>query len=320
MLLRPPRRRSRRCLEKGGTRAAAPQSETRRRVLLSSLRPHRRQLAASFTCETPSAVGIDALLAPTAVPTGSWYVSLIVQRADLVRSLLDKLPETPACFGTRVRHGGALWLFVGRNDSPADGLAGRPEHTDSVVHDGTWHVQVEGRKQWTLRPTDELELASVGGRQRGRSAAPGGRSGESVVVCEEGDVLVLSTREWWHSTLLPAQRAGELSVSVAREFNLVDGSSGHAGRGRRREQAGAGGEAAGGEEAMTNVEGIFATQRIRAGHLVLTEEDMADCELPASRDPNCEVCEEEGSGMLCLVARRDIASGEFLTVGTDGEG
>ena len=30
------------------------------------------------------------------------------------------------------------------------------EHTDNVPQTATWHLQVAGRKVWTLRPSDEL--------------------------------------------------------------------------------------------------------------------------------------------------------------------
>lgn len=35
-------------------------------------------------------------------------------------------------------------------------LTGRGEHTDSVSHSATWHLQVAGTKVWTIRPTEEL--------------------------------------------------------------------------------------------------------------------------------------------------------------------
>ena len=65
---------------------------------------------------------------------------------------------------------------------------------------------------------------------------------------------------------------------------------------------------------MTNVDGLFATRALAAGEVVMTEEDMPECALPESHAYNCEVCEDEESSVLCLVATRDIASGEFLTV------
>lgn len=36
-------------------------------------------------------------------------------------------------------------------------------------------------------------------------------------------------------------------------------------------------------------------------------------------DPNCEVAEDAQSGTLVLVARRDIRSGEFLTIAADDD-
>ena len=63
------------------------------------------------------------------------------------------------------------------------------------------------------------------------------------------------------------------------------------------------------------MDGLFATGRIAAGSVVLTEEEAAaGLELPTEVNPNCEVCEDE-TGAMVLVARRDIRSGEFLSIG-----
>ncbi len=266
----------------------------------------------------------DALLASTCgTPTAGsaqWYASFIVQRERAaVDACLASVPcaEPPCLSGRGVRHGGAIWWFIGRNPPQpaarargarhaaraADGAAalpGRPEHTDAVSHDGTWHYQLEGKKAWSLRPTDEL--------CRGQPT--------ETVVCAPGDILVLSTREWWHSTSLPPQPG--MSISYARDFTL-------GGRGGADDDAdaegGAGGVAGGeaGAEVMSNVDGLFAREARRAGGVVLTEADLPDCELPEADDPNCEVAEDEATGMMCLVATRDIAGGEFLSVARDDD-
>jgi hypothetical protein len=150
-------------------------------------------------------------------------------------------------------------------------------------------------------------------------------------------VLVISTRDWWHSTRLPAAattsgigdsgpshtavRGDGVSVSVAREFNLT-ASSRQPGRSRHPAPALRTGTRDEDDEAATfiNVDGLFATRAIAAGTVILTEEEAADVELPVSSDdPNCEVVELDDleSGGLALVARRDVRSGEFLCVAAD---
>ena len=98
-------------------------------------------------------------------------------------------------------------------------------------------------------------------------------------------------------------------MSYAREFNLLES----AGRGVGKRTAD---EIDDTPATFVNVDGLFAAAAIAAGAVILTEEDpgMADTELPTSTDPNCEVMEDEETGTMCLVAARDISSGEFLSI------
>jgi hypothetical protein len=168
-----------------------------------------------------------------------------------------------------VKYGPCLWVFFGKNYPPAndnddDGsssaISGRPEHTDSVSHDGTWHYQLSGTKIWRLRPTTELLRIIEGGkRERERhleSSSGSGRSGSGTkrkiddameagdsvsgeedrtndndtiaspkdscieVECKQGDILFLNTRLWWHSTLIPPQDVP--SISYARDIYFIN--------------------------------------------------------------------------------------------------
>ena len=166
-------------------------------------------------------------------------------------ALLAKLPlAAPACLdGVAAKHSKAVWLFVGHNDAAAP-LAGRPEHTDNVQHDGTWHFQAEGCKEWRLRPTDEL---------RAMCPAVGG-PGACTVRCETGDVLVVSTRDWWHATWLPPQpHETHVSLSYAREFTLLpscDGGDHEAGDEAGAVDGGDGDDAT--SSSMSNSDGLAA--------------------------------------------------------------
>ena len=65
---------------------------------------------------------------------------------------------------------------------------------------------------------------------------------------------------------------------------------------------------------------LLAPRAIAAGTVVMTEDDAdEDFELPsvAADRANCEVAEDEETGQQCLVAIRDIRSGEFLCVAED---
>lgn len=84
------------------------------------------------------------------------YCSFLVQKDEAqYDALLDRLPvrDMPSISWSYER---AVWFFFGRNPEGRPELQGRPEHTDSVTHDGTWHFQLSGKKQWVLRPTRRL--------------------------------------------------------------------------------------------------------------------------------------------------------------------
>jgi U3 small nucleolar RNA-associated protein 6 len=179
-----------------------------------------------------------------------------------------------------------LWFFVGRSSNVEghDDLQGRPEHTDSVSHDGTWHYQLSGSKRWYLRPTEEL-LETVPD------------SASVCIDCEEGDVLVVNTRLWWHRTVIPRQP--NPSVSYARDFYMTPT------------------ETTSGDASMSNVDGLYAANDVEEGTIIFTEDDMPDCELPHSKThPNCEVVELE-DGTHALVSCRKICAGEFFCVAED---
>ena len=125
-------------------------------------------LAATWSLEMP---GDADVVVPSAVLAGEpsssnlprrFYSSFILKRPDHVKDILaslpvDRLPSDGRSrrTATTINHGKAVWFFVGHNKSRRV-LPGRPEHTDAVRHDGTWHFQLSGSKTWHLRPTKEL--------------------------------------------------------------------------------------------------------------------------------------------------------------------
>ena len=141
-----------------------------------------------------STVCSDARAAGKELPAGAWYCSSILQNNDdALARFYDKAPfATPELLEeVEAAHDDGVWLFVGSNPAEGEGgvgnsskkrrrtapgaakaaaversngraaepaptaLRGRPEHTDSVDHDGTWHVQLQGRKTWFVRPLGE---------------------------------------------------------------------------------------------------------------------------------------------------------------------
>ena len=292
---------------------------------------HGKQAKRRRISKSPPA-NAAALFRGTSLPRGRYYSSFVISRQPaLVSSLLKSVRGlAPPCFATSVVEEEALWFFIGCNDEEHDGkpLHGRPSHTDAVKHDGTYHRQLAGRKEWELRPTEELVRLLRPQKAKGAKTASREDAAEAPVcriVCEQGDVLVVSTRDWWHCTRLPpslpcaSAAAVPHSISIAREFNV--GARPPAVRdASRASSATAAATVANRDDEGTsfiNVDGLFATARIAAGSVVLTEDEAAaGLELPTEADPNCEVCEDE-EGSLVLVARRDICSGEFLSIGAE---
>jgi hypothetical protein len=201
------------------------------------------------------------------------------------------------------------WLFVGRNTN-GEPMPGRSEHTDNIAHDGTFHHQVVGSKTWKLRPTQEL-------RERCDEDHDLALKDHYEVTVEEGDIIVLNTRIWWHQTELPAStstKTGVLSISYARDMYL-DGKQPEAGD----------------TEFMSSLDGAWATDFIAKGTVLLTETDPpirrsnqlseANLEMFPLEDDNGsddsgddDDNSDKGRMKYELVATKDIQEGEWFVI------
>ena len=237
-----------------------------------------------------------------------WYCSFILKSSDVVASILRALPvdvlpnsiDHVTGSETTLRHGNAVWVFVGRNKTRR-GLMGRPEHTDSVRHDGTWHFQLSGDKLWHLRPTAALCQSHLGTDVWNSDM-------RISINVSAGDVLLVDTARWWHQTEIRCTLGAseQLSVSYARDIYLNGNSAGEI-------------EIEGEEDGddMTNVDWLYAPHDIECGTIVLTEEDVPDAAFPESENPNCEVIEDE-KGSMVVVALKNIAAGDFFSIAAGG--
>jgi hypothetical protein len=249
---------------------------------------------------TPSPADEAAKLLAQEGASSAWYGSYVLQHEGAaLASMLAELPfgEPPA---RGLRHLQCVWLFFGQNRDDVGELPGRSEHTDKVVHDGTWHLQLAGRKRWRVRPTTELLVANPNLPERGYD-----------VVCESGDLLMINTRLWWHQTSIPStsEAADGMSLSVARDFYFDDTDTDTPSHSNPGE----------GEECdMANVDGLFATDDVAAGTVILSEHDVGaeGLEIELDDDPNCELVETDDGDTL-MVSVRDIAVGEWFTLAKD---
>lgn len=240
-------------------------------------------------------------------PPTPYYCSFLVQKDnESLERLLSRVPVST--LHSDWTHEPCVWIFFGRTLSKE--MQGRPEHTDSISHDGTWHYQVSGIKQWRLRPTAKLLEQWQTSQQNDLVESWKNDNDDTddvaaaTVDCHQGDILVINTRLWRHQTTLPRQT--DPSVSYARDFWARDKPARSAAAATATDD-----EAGGG---MTNVDGLYATNDIAAGTILFRETDMPDCELHRSKDnPNCELVElEDGTG--AVVSLRMIAAGEFFCI------
>ncbi|KAL3801526.1 hypothetical protein HJC23_000964 [Cyclotella cryptica] len=262
-----------------------------------------------------------------------------------------------------MKYGPCIWFFFGKNyqnavrntsstsgksnKQPPEALLGRPEHTDSISHDGTWHYQLSGKKVWRLRPSAELvnrihlcNSGDDGGDEKSRNVSSKKRNISSLLnedtsnneeedntrvielECEQGDVLLLNTQLWWHSTLIPPQDSP--SISYARDVYFVEQTKHSTEDSEKENVENIAHESIQQQEhqqqsSMTNVDGTYAAQDIEASTILFTEHTMPDCELHRSKtNPNCQVVELEdettGECYMAVVSIRDIKAGEFFYV------
>lgn len=222
-----------------------------------------------------------------------------------------------------VSHNDSVWLFFGQNNTRRR-MPGRPPHTDKMKHHGTWHVQLSGSKVWYLRATSELlEAAGVDHDDDTDATLP-----SHAVQCNAGDVLVVNTRLWWHSTKLPSllqdPSEDKLCLSYARDFVISASATGLAKKARiaastaqsddeqeeedDEDKEGDGGGGAGMGD--VNVDGMLAWRRFKKGSLIMKASAMPKRKTPVcvTERPNCMV---RGAD---LVAVKDIPSGELFLV------
>jgi hypothetical protein len=217
------------------------------------------------------------------------YCSFVVQHDKTsYKDTFERLPVPKLDFADH-QHENALWMFFGRNPPGSPALQGRKEHTDSVSHDGTWHYQLSGTKQWIIRPSPDL-VSHL------RRCHPSNWSPETrlSVECQKGDVLVINTKLWFHQTIIPAQR--DPSVSYARDF--------FSGKSQPTDNQ---------DPCMDNVEGSYAASAIESGTIICTEETAPDCDFHRSlTHPNCEMVVLEDGLTTAVVSTKDIPAGDFF--------
>ena len=185
------------------------------------------------------------------------------------------------------------------------------------------HEQVAGKKTWFVRPMEEHDewggnapkvvvAEKRGNKNKRQKGARAPQTAPSLCIeCEEGDILMINTRLWWHRTELPFEGKERASVSIARDFYCDSTRMGQKERREEREE---------GDQIFVNRDGIYTSVAVEKDCVILRESEMPDCELPRSEEPNAYIGELD-SGEMALLAAHAIPAGEWLSVApSDDEG
>jgi len=239
------------------------------------------------------------LLRPCEKEAEQWYGSFIVNLDKATakeKNIIDSLPlenfELPLAKSEgseQLDYSNTLWFFIGRNQLK-EPICGRKLHTDDVPQNGTWHLQVSGRKTWCIKPTEELKK---------KIKVP--VEEEVRIECNRGDILLINTRLWWHRTEINSTNdaSDNVCVSIARDLFI--------------------GKKPDGPSDMTNIDGFYAAEDMDADTVVVRESALPDVELPRSSSANCKVVEipvESGGDETehAIVTCRPIKAGEWFTI------
>lgn len=118
------------------------------------------------------------------------YCSFLVQKDQEAYTQTESSLPVIELPGVAWSYESALWIFFGRNPPGNKDLPGRPDHTDSISADGTWHFQLSGTKKWIIRPSEEL-LQHMSRTLNPSDFRNWGTSSTVEINCRQGDVLVI---------------------------------------------------------------------------------------------------------------------------------
>ena len=126
------------------------------------------------------------------VTSSLWYVGWVVCQ-DPVDSLLQDLYQRPSFLHPDSTPPKKPWIFIG---TPGPGAH---FHIDNVDQ-SSWQAQISGSKTWYLRPPPECWWTC---------------SGVVSTVLHPGDIIVVNTNVWFHSTKIEGP---DLSLVITNEI------------------------------------------------------------------------------------------------------
>jgi hypothetical protein len=330
---------------------------------------------------TPAAVYGSKQTSSSTVYQSPFYVSSILQNNQVaLHNFFHTVPFSSPNFLQQAYHDDGAWLFFAHNPATKHTdttttttttttatssindhtITGRPEHVDDVTHSGTWHVQLNGTKTWYIRPCPAAAdwngnpptlTKEMNGVYQG-TALKGTRL---KIKVEQGDLLVINTRAWYHQTEIEGQ-----SISTPpSQASIISEEKTQKRRSKRRKTMTRTEQTQQEEDATfkkclsisyardfylhgkepsqdqtnkqqdqtahkTNSTGLdprlVAREYIFSGNVAVQEEDLPEDELiPRSMNSNCElcVCDIDGEESMVMLALRDIYVNEPFSVQID---
>lgn len=122
-----------------------------------------------------------------------WYVGWAVCHEKVAEALFELFPR-PSFLSEESTPPRRPWIFIG---TPRNGAH---VHVDNVDMP-SWQLQISGVKTWYLDPPPECKWAC---------------HGRIETTIYPGDILVIDTNKWFHST---KAHPGQLSISMVNEYD-----------------------------------------------------------------------------------------------------
>ena len=266
------------------------------------------------------------------INSSSWYCSFVAQGCPfLLQQVLQVIPTDTTTTTTNEasfpqflkghRQGNAAWVFVGKR-STSESFAGRSEHVDRILHDGTYHLQCAGQKIWSIRPDWKFRKESqppTNKQELPSNSAWRTEDGGIEIVCNPGDLILVNTKMWAHRTTIPKveeeDNHSNMSISIARDFYLTKENGGKDEKKRPHDKS----HDTSNNFEMGNVDTLFSTRSIKKGEVVFNEAEFAvvassgtGLAMCSPNDANVDVVRLESSGEVVIIALRDIQVDEII--------
>merc|ERR1711879_741404 len=128
-----------------------------------------------------------------------WYIGWANDCDKRVSKILEQYYEMPSFLPDGLAPPEKNWIFMGTSGYGAN------FHVDELPYP-TWQAQIQGKKKWSLKSPPECFMACNSYK-------------EFSAVLEEGDMIFVDTRFWYHATTVLDK---DLSITITVEYKMLD--------------------------------------------------------------------------------------------------